>query len=50
MFRFFDITKVWPVGLANRPGAFMLMLDDVVAGLLAGAVMLLGAAIAHGCF
>jgi phosphatidylglycerophosphatase A len=48
MFRFFDITKVWPVGLANRPGAFMLMLDDVVAGLLAGAVMLLGAAIAHG--
>jgi phosphatidylglycerophosphatase A len=48
LFRFFDISKVWPVSLANRPGAFMLMVDDVVAGLLAGAIMLLGAAVSHG--
>lgn len=50
LFRFFDISKVWPVSLANKPGAFMLMIDDVVAGLLAGAIMLLGAAVAHGWF
>lgn len=50
LFRFFDIAKPWPVSLADRPGAFMLMLDDVVAGVLAGAIMLLGAAISHGWF
>ena len=50
LFRFFDILKPWPVSLANRPGAFMLMVDDVVAGLLAGALMLLGAVLAHGWF
>lgn len=50
LFRFFDIAKPWPVSLANRPGAFMLMLDDIVAGALAGAIMLLGAAISHGWF
>ena len=48
LFRFFDISKAWPVSLANRPGAFMLMVDDVVAGLLAGAIMLLGAVVSHG--
>ena len=50
LFRFFDISKVWPVSLANRPGAFMLMIDDVVAGLIAGAIMLLAAAVSHGWF
>ena len=50
LFRFFDIVKPWPVSLANRPGAFPLMVDDVVAGLIAGAIMLLGAAVAHGWF
>ncbi len=50
LFRFFDIVKPWPVSLANKPGPFMLMLDDVVAGLLAGAVMLLAAAVSHGWF
>ena len=50
LFRFFDIVKPWPISLANKPGAFMLMIDDVVAGLIAGAVMLLGAAVAHGWF
>lgn len=50
LFRFFDVVKPWPISLANRPGAFMLMIDDVVAGLVAGALMLLGAAVAHGGF
>lgn len=50
LFRFFDIVKPWPVSVADKPGPFMLMLDDVVAGLLAGAVMLLAAAVAHGWF
>lgn len=50
LFRFFDIVKPWPIRLADRPGAFMVMLDDVFAGIFAGAVMLLGAWIAHGWF
>jgi phosphatidylglycerophosphatase A len=50
LFRFFDIAKPWPVSLANHPGAFPLMIDDIVAGLIAGAIMLLGAAVAHGWF
>ena len=49
-FRFFDIVKPWPVSLANRPGALPLMLDDIVAGVIAGALMLLAAAVAHGWF
>lgn len=41
LFRLFDITKVGPVGLAERKceGAFGIMFDDVVAGLLAAAFM-----------
>ncbi len=36
LFRLFDILKPGPVGWADRrPGAFGVMLDDVVAGLLA---------------
>ena len=50
LFRFFDIVKPWPVSLANRPGALPLMIDDIVAGVIAGAIMLLGAAVAHGWF
>ena len=45
LFRFFDILKPWPVGPAERlPGAVGIMADDVVAGLLAGAV---GIGLAH---
>lgn len=38
LFRFFDIRKPGPVGLAERklPGAFGVLGDDLVAGLLAG--------------
>lgn len=38
-FRAFDITKVWPVSLAERRlrGAWGIMADDLVAGLYAGA-------------
>jgi len=50
MFRFFDILKPPPINWADRPGAFGVMLDDVVAGFLAGAVMLIAAGFAHGWF
>lgn len=41
LFRFFDIVKPWPVSWADRsvPGAFGVMLDDVLAGLLACLVL-----------
>ncbi|HXM00707.1 MAG TPA: phosphatidylglycerophosphatase A [Rhizomicrobium sp.] len=41
LFRVFDITKLWPVSLAeNRiPGGLGIMADDVVAGLMAGIVL-----------
>lgn len=34
LFRFFDIVKPWPVGLADRTvsGGFGVMLDDLIAG------------------
>ena len=36
LFRFFDITKIGPVGMAERlSGGFGVMADDIVAGLLA---------------
>jgi phosphatidylglycerophosphatase A len=50
LFRFFDIVKPPPVSWADRPGAFGVMLDDVVAGVLAGGMMLLAAGVAHGWF
>jgi len=41
LFRFFDIVKPWPVSWADRqvPGALGVMLDDVLAGLLACLVL-----------
>ena len=44
LFRIADITKPWPVSLADRrvPGGFGIMLDDVIAGLYAGLVLLIG--------
>lgn len=41
LFRFFDIVKPWPVSWADKevPGAFGVMLDDVLAGLLACLVL-----------
>lgn len=41
-FRLFDITKIPPVSQAERlPGAFGIMLDDVVAGILGCGLVLL---------
>jgi phosphatidylglycerophosphatase A len=41
LFRLFDIAKPGPVGWADRqPGAVGLMADDVIAGLLAAAILL----------
>jgi phosphatidylglycerophosphatase A len=49
LFRLFDIWKPGPVGWADRrKGPTGVMLDDVIAGLLAAAVVTLLAAIAHG--
>jgi phosphatidylglycerophosphatase A len=41
LFRLFDITKLGPVGWADRKhGAFGIMADDVIAGLIAAALLL----------
>ena len=49
LFRLFDIWKPWPVGWADRRGdALGVMLDDVLAGIMAALVVILMAAIAHG--
>ncbi|MEZ5912030.1 MAG: phosphatidylglycerophosphatase A [Paracoccaceae bacterium] len=49
LFRLFDIWKPGPVGWADRRNdALGVMLDDVVAGLLAALVVALAAALAHG--
>ncbi|MEL7132097.1 MAG: phosphatidylglycerophosphatase A [Pseudomonadota bacterium] len=49
LFRLFDIWKPWLVGWADRRGdALGVMLDDVIAGVLAAAGVLILAAVAHG--
>ncbi|MEM1361212.1 MAG: phosphatidylglycerophosphatase A [Pseudomonadota bacterium] len=49
LFRLFDIWKPGPVGWADRlPGALGVMLDDVIAGVLAAICVALAAFIAHG--
>jgi len=48
-FRLFDILKPGPVGWADkRNDALGVMLDDVIAGLMAAVAVLLGAGISHG--
>ncbi len=48
-FRFFDITKLGPIGWADRQhGPLGVMLDDVIAGVFAAVVVGFGAYIAHG--
>ena len=40
LFRLFDISKLWPVSAAERlHGGLGIMTDDLVAGLLAGAIV-----------
>jgi phosphatidylglycerophosphatase A len=42
LFRLFDITKLGPVGWADRRhGAFGIMADDVIAGFIAAAILVL---------
>lgn len=49
MFRLFDVWKPWPVSWADRqPGATGVMLDDVVAGIMAALVVAASAAVSHG--
>lgn len=41
LFRALDIGKPWPIGWADaQPGAFGVMLDDVLAGAIAAAVLI----------
>lgn len=43
LFRFFDITKLGPVGWADRQhGAFGVMADDVIAGAIAALLLMFG--------
>lgn len=46
-FRLFDIWKPWPIGWVDRrvPGGLGIMLDDVIAGLMALVLMHLGQAL-----
>lgn len=40
LFRLFDITKCWPVNWAEKlPGGIGVMIDDLVAGLMAGIIL-----------
>lgn len=49
LFRLFDITKPGPVGWADRRGdPTGVMLDDVIAGLMAAIGVVILAAVAHG--
>lgn len=49
LFRVFDILKPWPVRWAERqPGAGGVMFDDLIAGLVAAALVTLAAGVAHG--
>ena len=43
LFRFFDILKPWPIKVADRQvkGGFGIMLDDVLAGVMANIVLLI---------
>jgi phosphatidylglycerophosphatase A len=42
LFRLFDITKLWPISLAERvPGGVGIMLDDIVAAVMAGVILVL---------
>jgi len=49
LFRFFDIWKPWPIRIADRRvhGGLGVMLDDVLAGIYALALLQIAAAIAH---
>lgn len=48
-FRLFDIAKPGPVGWADRRGDSLgVMLDDVIAGLFAAVLVLIGAGLWHG--
>lgn len=47
LFRFFDMVKPWPVYLSEHwlPGGFGIMIDDVVAGLMALGCMVIAQAL-----
>ena len=48
-FRLFDIWKPWLIGRADRRGdAWGVLLDDLLAGIFAGILVMILAALAHG--
>ena len=49
LFRAFDILKPWPVSWADaQPGATGVLLDDILAGAMAAALLILTGALAPG--
>lgn len=52
LFRLFDIWKPWPIGWVDRniKGAFGVMLDDYVAGLIAGLLLFIIKRVIYGHF
>lgn len=50
LFRLFDIWKPWPIGYADRhlKGGFGIMMDDILAGIIAAAVLYAGLIITMG--
>lgn len=51
LFRLFDILKPWPISvLDRRQGPFWVLADDIAAGILAAAGVLLAGALYHGMF
>ena len=45
LFRAFDILKPWPAGaMQNIAGGWGILLDDIFAGIMGGAIVLIGAA------
>jgi len=49
LFRFFDILKPWPISMIDKkmPGAWGVMLDDIMAGLYA-AMVIMGVSVVMG--
>src|SRR5690606_36674134 len=52
LFRFLDIVKPWPIGWLDKKvkGAFGVMIDDYVAGLIAFALLIIIKGVYYGNF
>lgn len=50
LFRILDVVKPPPIRWLDRPGPWGVMMDDVAAGAVAGAIMFVAAGVSHGWF